>query len=161
MQHYGGFWLRFVAYIIDAIIMNVVGGVLGLFVGVGVGAAGASENAVAASTIGAGVLSLVINWLYSAILESSSWQGTVGKKALGLVVTDENGRRISFGRATGRYFAKILSAIILLFGFFMIGWTERKRGLHDMICRDSGLQGQFARAGPQQCRDFQLNLTNP
>ena len=53
MQPYGGFWLRFVAYIIDAIIMNIVGGVLGLFVGVGVGATGAGENVVAASTIGA------------------------------------------------------------------------------------------------------------
>lgn len=134
MQPYGGFWLRFVAYIIDAIIMNIVGGVLGLFVGVGVGAMGAGEEVATASALGAGVLSLVINWLYSAILESSSWQGTVGKKALSLVVTDENGGRISFGRATGRYFAKILSSIILLIGFFMIGWTERKRGLHDMIC---------------------------
>ena len=133
MQHYGGFWLRFVAYIIDAIIMNIVGGVLGLFMGVGVGVLGASENAAVASTFGAAGLSLVINWLYSAILESSAWQGTVGKKALSLVVTDESGQRIGFGRATGRYFAKILSSLILLFGFFMIGWTERKRGLHDMI----------------------------
>jgi uncharacterized RDD family membrane protein YckC len=133
MQPYGGFWLRFVAYIIDAIIMNIVGGVLGMFVGVGVGAMGASENAVTASAVGAGLLSLVINWLYCAILVSSSWQGTVGKKALGLVVTDEQGRRIGFGRATGRYFAQILSALILLFGYFMIGWTDRKRGLHDMI----------------------------
>jgi uncharacterized RDD family membrane protein YckC len=49
------------------------------------------------------------------------------------VVTDESGQRISFGRASARYFAKIVSSMILLFGFFMIGWTERKRGLHDMI----------------------------
>ena len=133
MQHYGGFWLRFVAYFIDAIIMNIVGGALGLVVGLGVGAAGAGSNAATASTIGAGGLSLLVNWLYSAVLESSSWQATLGKKALSLVVTDESGQRISFGRATGRYFAKIVSAMILLFGFFMIGWTERKRGLHDMI----------------------------
>jgi len=53
--------------------------------------------------------------------------------ALGLVVADEMGQRISFGRATGRYFAKILSSLILLIGFFMIGWTARKQGLHDMI----------------------------
>lgn len=137
MQPYGGFWLRFVAYVIDAVIMNIVGGVIGAFVGIGVGAMGAmgaSESAMLGSTIGAGVLSLVLNWLYSSWLESSEWQATVGKKALGLVVTDDKGRRISFGRATGRYFAKILSSLILLFGFFMIGWTQRKQGLHDFIC---------------------------
>ena len=134
MQPYGGFWLRFVAYIIDAVIMNIAGGILGAFVGIGVGAIGASDSVVMGSTISAGALSLVLNWLYSAVLESSEWQATVGKKALGLVVTDEAGNRIGFGRATGRYFAKILSSLILLFGFFMIGWTQRKQGLHDIIC---------------------------
>ncbi|HVR90973.1 MAG TPA: RDD family protein [Novosphingobium sp.] len=133
MQPYGGFWIRFVAYIIDAIILQIVATVLGLFVGVGIGAAGAGEDAVAASTLIAVGLSLVINWLYYAILESSEWQGTVGKKALSLVVTDESGERLGFGRATGRYFAKFLSSFILAFGFFMIGWTQRKQGLHDMI----------------------------
>jgi uncharacterized RDD family membrane protein YckC len=133
MQNYGGFWIRFVAYFIDAIILNIVGGVIGLFVGGGIGFMGANDSVVAASALGAGGISLLLNYLYSAVLESSSWQGTVGKKALSLVVTDENGQRISFGRATGRYFAKILSGLILLFGFFMIGWTDRKRGLHDMV----------------------------
>lgn len=134
MQHYGGFWLRFAAYIIDTIVMSIVGGVIGGFAGAGVGLAmGANENLATASGLAGGGLSLVANWLYYAILESSSWQATVGKKALSLVVTDESGQRISFGRASGRYFAKILSAMILLFGYFMIGWSERKRGLHDMI----------------------------
>lgn len=145
MQPYGGFWIRFVAYVIDSIIMNIVGGVLGMFVGVGVGVMGANETTLTASTIGAGVLSLVLSWLYAAVLESSSWQGTVGKKALSLVVTDEAGQRIGFGRASGRYFAKILSGLILLIGFFMIGWTERKQGLHDklagtLVCK-AGSQG--------------------
>jgi uncharacterized RDD family membrane protein YckC len=133
MQPYGGFWLRFVAYFIDALIMNIAGGVIGAFVGVGIGAMGAGSEVVTASTIGAGGLSLLVNWLYSAMLESSSWQATVGKKALGLVVTDESGGRIGFGRATGRYFGKILSSLILLIGFFMIGWTQRKQGLHDKL----------------------------
>jgi len=53
--------------------------------------------------------------------------------ALGIIVTDMEGRRISFGRATGRYFAKIISAIIIYIGFLMIAFTERKQGLHDMI----------------------------
>ena len=75
----------------------------------------------------------VLNWLYYALLESSAWQATLGKKALGLEVTDMQGARISFGRATGRFFAKIISSIILCIGFIMIGFTEKKQGLHDMI----------------------------
>jgi uncharacterized RDD family membrane protein YckC len=66
-------------------------------------------------------------------LESSSMQATLGKMALGLKVTDLNGKQISFGKATGRYFAKIISAIILLIGFIMVAFTEKKQGLHDMI----------------------------
>ena len=137
MQPYGGFWLRFVAYIIDAVILNIAMSVFGMFVGFGIGAglAGVDNGdaaALVASMVGGGI-GLIGSWLYSAVLESSSWQATVGKKALGLVVTDERGDRIGFGRATGRYFAKILSTLILLFGFFMIGWTQRKQGLHDIV----------------------------
>jgi uncharacterized RDD family membrane protein YckC len=77
--------------------------------------------------------SFVAQWLYFALLESSSWQGTLGKKALGLIVTDMMGRRISFARATGRHFAKIISGMILLIGYLMAGFTERKQALHDMI----------------------------
>jgi len=75
----------------------------------------------------------VLNWLYYALLESSAWQATLGKKALGLEVTDLEGRRISFGRATGRFFAKMISALILWIGFIMAGFTEKKQALHDMI----------------------------
>jgi uncharacterized RDD family membrane protein YckC len=72
-------------------------------------------------------------WLYYALMESSKNQATVGKLALGLKVTDEKGKRISFGRASGRFFAKILSSIILGIGFLMIAFTEKKQGLHDEI----------------------------
>ena len=75
----------------------------------------------------------VLNWLYYALLESSAWQATLGKKALGLEVTDMQGLRIRFGRATGRFFAKIISSIILFMGFIMAGFTEKKQALHDMI----------------------------
>ena len=79
------------------------------------------------------VISAVLKWLYYALLESSSWQATLGKMALGLQVTDLEGRRIGFGRATGRFFAKIISGIILYIGFIMAGFTEKKQALHDMI----------------------------
>jgi uncharacterized RDD family membrane protein YckC len=66
-------------------------------------------------------------------MESSARQATLGKMALGIVVTDLDGNRIGFGRATGRYFAKILSALILLIGFIMAAFTQKKQGLHDII----------------------------
>lgn len=71
-------------------------------------------------------------WLYFALQESSKWQGTVGKRALGLKVVDLEGRRISFGRATGRYFGKFLSSLLYI-GYLMIFWTKKKQALHDMI----------------------------
>lgn len=72
-------------------------------------------------------------WIYEAVMESSSKQATLGKMALGLKVTDEQGRRISFVRATGRYFSKIISGMILCIGYIMAGFTARKQALHDMI----------------------------
>jgi len=66
-------------------------------------------------------------------MESSSRQATLGKMALGIVVTDMDGKRISFGRAVGRNLGKIISQIILLIGYFMIAFTQKKQGLHDII----------------------------
>jgi uncharacterized RDD family membrane protein YckC len=79
------------------------------------------------------VLSLLVSWLYFAGFECSSAQATPGKMALGLVVTNLNRERISFGRAAARYFCKFLSELILYIGYLMIGFTAKKQGLHDMI----------------------------
>jgi len=134
----GGFWRRVVAYIIDAIVLNIamsmVGGVLGLGISVqmmGLNASG--QPGLAAGYWAFLAVSFLGQWLYSALLEASAWQGTLGKKALGMSVTDMNGNRISFGRATGRYFGKILSSIVLLIGFIMVAFTKRKQGLHDIL----------------------------
>jgi uncharacterized RDD family membrane protein YckC len=73
-------------------------------------------------------------WIYNASMESSIHQGTLGKMALGLIVTDSQGRPIGFGHATGRYFAKIITGLIPLgIGYAMAGFTEKKQALHDMI----------------------------
>lgn len=134
MHSYGGFWIRVLAYIIDAMILQFASTVFAMIgAGVVIAAAGAGDTATGAAVVLVYGLILPLNWLYFAIMESSVWQGTLGKQALNLVVTDESGERIGFGRATGRYFAKILSSIILLVGFFMVGWTQRKQGLHDLI----------------------------
>ncbi|HKV26815.1 MAG TPA: RDD family protein [Candidatus Acidoferrales bacterium] len=140
---YAGFWLRFVAWIIDRVLL----GVSFSFISVPVMAASGLRDIMMnhqpqtpAELLGLLsvvykliVLAIVFNWLYYSLLESSAWQATLGKKALGLEVTDVDGRRVSFGRATGRYFGKIVSAFILCIGFIMAGLTARKQALHDMM----------------------------
>lgn len=133
-----GFWWRVLAYFIDGIIINVVTSIIAGILGLGVGTSmalleGGDEGILGSTMVLSGSLSLILTWLYFALMESSSMQATVGKLAVGVIVTDLNGNRIGFGRATGRYFAKILSAMILLIGFIMVAFTERKQGLHDMI----------------------------
>jgi uncharacterized RDD family membrane protein YckC len=77
---------------------------------------------------------VLLAWIYNAGMESSRHQGTLGKMALGLIVTDLQGRPIGFGRASGRYFAKIITGLIPLgIGYAMAGFTEKKQALHDMI----------------------------
>jgi uncharacterized RDD family membrane protein YckC len=66
-------------------------------------------------------------------LESSAWQATLGKRVLGVVVTDLAGDRISFGRATGRYFASQISCAIFLIGYLMQPFTKKRQTLHDKI----------------------------
>jgi uncharacterized RDD family membrane protein YckC len=79
------------------------------------------------------ILLLFGSWLYEALMESSSYQATLGKMIFGMKVTDLSGNRISFERATGRHFAKYLSGMILGIGYIMVGLTERKQGLHDLL----------------------------
>ncbi len=76
---------------------------------------------------------LIFIWCYYAGLESSPLQATIGKLAVGLYITDEKGERISFGRATARHFAKIISNMMLLLGNCLAGWTSKKQALHDII----------------------------
>ena len=79
------------------------------------------------------LISIAAYWLYYALLESSPSRATLGKMALGIVVTDLQGGRISFGRATGRHFAKYLSSLILMIGYLMAGFTRQKQALHDIL----------------------------
>lgn len=79
------------------------------------------------------VVPIAVFWLYTALMDSSVKQGTIGKMACGLFVTDLNGKRIGFGRASGRFFGMYLSGLILCVGFFMCGWTAKKQCLHDIM----------------------------
>ncbi|MEZ5174251.1 MAG: RDD family protein [Bacteroidia bacterium] len=118
---YGGFWIRFLAALIDGILLSVVNGIL-MFILWGW------------QSVLYNIISILIGWFYYAYMESSTeCKPTLGKKALGLKVTGLNGERISFANATGRYFSKIISAIILLIGFIMAVFDDQKRALHDRI----------------------------
>lgn len=76
---------------------------------------------------------IIIAWLYWAIMESSSWQATIGKDVLGIRITDLDGKRITFARASARFFTKIISALPLFYGFIMVGFAPKKQALHDRI----------------------------
>ena len=75
----------------------------------------------------------VLGWLYFALLESSPWQATLGKRALGVVVTDAAGTRLRFGRASARFFAASLSWATLNLGHALAGWRRDGRALHDLV----------------------------
>ena len=139
---WAGFWLRVVAYIIDYIVLNIALSFvtlpmmahMGLNEWMGHPPQSPEQIATFLGTFAKiGILAFFVNWLYFSLMESSAWQATVGKKTLGLEVTDLGGHRISFARATGRYFGKIISAIIFCIGFIMAGFTEKKQALHDMM----------------------------
>ncbi|HLL76805.1 MAG TPA: RDD family protein [Pyrinomonadaceae bacterium] len=142
---YATFWHRLGAYLIDYVLITLVTCPLGMMMGVMGAVAEQSGEAAQAASVGVSILvygvGIVAGWLYHALTESSSWQGTVGKRVLGIRVTDLDGNRISFGRATGRYFGKILSGMICAVGFIMVLFTERKQGLHDMMAGTLVLQG--------------------
>jgi uncharacterized RDD family membrane protein YckC len=136
---YGGFWIRVVAAIIDGIVVRVIVFPVGAIFGLG-GLAGMMggfpHRGLGLHILGGGVVFVLVifgSWLYEAFMLSSPYQATLGKMIFGMKVTDLNGNRISFGRATGRHFAKWLSAMVLCIGFIMVGFTERKQGLHDLL----------------------------
>ena len=148
-SYYGGFWIRLVAYIIDRAVLGVVF-VPGFFIFILPAIIAAhSEGALEGGTPPVELIRSVALFVFLAIgshmfyeilLTSSSWQGTIGKKLLHLKVTDDFGNRISVGRSTGRFFAKILSGMASYIGFIMIAFMDRKRGLHDVIAHTQVLR---------------------
>jgi len=123
---YAGFWRRVAASAIDTLVL--VGAMLVPVIALSL--AGVAEKTVELVYMG---MSWVGGWLYYALQHSSSQQATLGKRAIGIKVTDLRGERIGFGRATGRYFATILSSLTLLVGFVMAGFTRQRQALHDMV----------------------------
>jgi len=145
---YAGFWLRLVAAIIDGLVMAVpFGFVFFLLVASAIPFAMTRPPdpmrmmfLVLPRLLVFLVVALVGTWLYWSLMESSTWQATLGKKALGLYVTDLEGNRVTFGRASGRFFAgrgismvPYVGGLYYLVSCILAGLTERKQALHDII----------------------------
>jgi uncharacterized RDD family membrane protein YckC len=147
--NYAGFWKRFLALIIDAILIGCIRWIIivPILVSMGIGVAAEVQSLdsedpyTALPLIGtimamAGISALIstIIWIiYYSLMESSKYQASVGKLALGLIVTDLNGNKLDFSKALVRNICKIISSMILFIGYIMAGLTEKKQGLHDLI----------------------------
>lgn len=143
-DEYAGFWMRFVAYLIDGIILNVVIYffiiIMGVFtVGPVLVMADDVDNISPIALGGSFMMILFVavigSWLYYALQESSIHQATLGKRAMRLYVTMENGERINFTQASIRFFSKIISGLIFMVGYILAAFTERKQALHDIIAK--------------------------
>ncbi|MBP2146229.1 putative RDD family membrane protein YckC [Methanofollis sp. W23] len=131
---YAGFIRRFVAYIVDALIFVAVSFLLIMMVFIVLGAFMEPSQIISLLIMIEPliyILSFTTFYFYCAYLESSPRQATVGKRALGIAVTDADGERITFGRATGRFIGKQLSGLFFPV-FIIIALTQKKQGLHDM-----------------------------
>lgn len=147
--NYAGFWMRFVAIIIDGIIIGVAQSfvLVPLLAAVGFGFASNADSmdfsdpdqaagivaSIAALMGGYWILAMVIQVLYFTFMESSKLQATVGKLALGIKVTDLQGNKLDFTKALIRNLSRIISNFTLLIGYIIAGFTEKKQALHDMI----------------------------
>jgi len=119
--NYAGFWLRLAAAVIDGLILLIPFVICVVISGT--------------NPLIFYFLIWIVGFAYFAYLESSPKMATFGKEAMGLIVTNMDGSQLTFKQASIRYIGKLLSLVILYGGFIMIGFTEKKQGLHDMIAK--------------------------
>ncbi len=146
---YAGFWKRAIAFLIDSLVLSIpIGILMGVllvpqvmaFIKLAASNTEPSPDAIMGFMVRyfisialSWLVCIVGGWLYSALMESGKHQATLGKMALGIKVTGPHGERITFARATGRFFAKMISGMTLYFGFYMAGFTRYRQALHDMV----------------------------
>ena len=140
--HYAGFWRRFVAALLDQIILLVgrafVYGAIGLIIYAMLFVFDARSQIDMVFRIYAGILALVdfwITWIYFAAMESSSLQGSLGKLAVGIRVCNADLKRITFEQATARYFSKIVSSLTIGVGYLLCAYSSKKQALHDFVAK--------------------------
>ncbi len=140
-----GFWKRVAAYILDAIVVTIAAQIVQMvlmvgFLGMNMGNFTSNPESMFTSASGIVFLlsiylfPLVLFGVYYAAFHASARQATLGKMAVGIKVVRSDGHRISLARAVARFFAFILSGLILYIGYLMAAFTERKQALHDLIC---------------------------
>ena len=145
---YAGFWLRFAASLIDGIVLlipMVVAGAVMMASAIPIVMRNRGDRRLIVATMLPHIMAFLVilvvgSWLYWALMESSTWQATLGKRALGLFVTDLGGNRATFGKTSGRFFAgRGLGSVPYLGGLYYLvdcicaGVTDKKQAIHDMI----------------------------
>jgi uncharacterized RDD family membrane protein YckC/predicted RNA-binding Zn-ribbon protein involved in translation (DUF1610 family) len=131
---YAGFWMRFAAAVIDGLVMLIPMMLVGCVIGMMAAGVGRGFNPRDPSwRLTFQMIGFLVQWPYFALMESSEKQATLGKQALGIIVTDGQGRRLTFGQASGRHFGKLVSLVTCLIGYIMAGFTEKKQALHDLM----------------------------
>jgi len=143
--HYAGIGSRFLAALIDGVVLGIPIGIISTVLSAMMAvrvinrssrSTGMNVEAIGAFIAGFGfimIISLLLSWAYFAMMESSAWQGTIGKKVMGIQVADLNGSRISLGRATIRLAVKSFLSSWFLIGYIMAFFTQRKQALHDLL----------------------------
>ena len=129
-------WKRFWAFVIDVLVFALLFWVLAQLI----------DNFTVSLVL------LVIIWLYYALLESSPWQASLGKRIMGLKVIDKRGRRLSFSKATKRLFARLITNFTFYFGFFSAAFDKQNKTLHDRLSK-SMVINQDVEFDPDHCQD--------
>ena len=129
-QKYAGFWNRFLAGIIDTLVLIIFSLLIYAYSYLFI-----TTNNEEILVIIENAISPILSFLYFVLFQGSSMQGTPGMIAMKIKIYDEQFNKVGFWRLTLRYFTTIWSTLFLLIGFFMIGWTKRKQGFHDMVAR--------------------------
>ncbi|TPE43499.1 RDD family protein [Pontibacter mangrovi] len=134
---YASFWKRLAAFFLDTLLISLF---ISIFVLPLVGIRQVPEITDLEGRMKLQGIVFLVAWLYFASFESSARQATWGKQVFGIFVTDTQGHRLSFARASGRYLGKILSNLTLLIGYLMAAFTERRQALHDKVAGTLVLQ---------------------
>lgn len=144
IPNYASFWSRLLAFIIDyMLVVLVLSFLITLVVVFGfadIGPLMVEQNDdlvrnLTESWAPAPYVLFISFWLYDAIMHSSAWGATVGKRMLGLYVADENGHRISFWQATLRFLGKFISFFTLFVGFLVALIHPKNQTLYDLLAR--------------------------
>lgn len=131
---YAAFWKRFAALVIDNFLLGIVGGIIGGIIGFSQAMSGDFDTGYSPVDLVVQIVSMLIGGCYFGWMYSSSHQASLGKLAVGIKVVRSDGSPIGFWRGFARYFAMIPSGLLLLVGYLMAAFTERRQALHDMMC---------------------------